>query len=88
MSECLFFFCRTVFILSEALDEQLKALWFSPFHTDDMETELDMVKERQRVCVCFTYVHVYVSVSPKVTGIGCVLGLHDHGLKGLSSLLC
>ncbi|XP_056142523.1 protein virilizer homolog [Lampris incognitus] len=35
---------RTVFILSEALDEQLKALWFSPFHTDDMETELDMVK--------------------------------------------
>uniref|UniRef100_A0A8C7HL68 Vir like m6A methyltransferase associated n=1 Tax=Oncorhynchus kisutch TaxID=8019 RepID=A0A8C7HL68_ONCKI len=26
------------------LDEQLKALWFSPFHTDDMEAELDMVK--------------------------------------------
>ncbi|CAL8290826.1 unnamed protein product [Merluccius merluccius] len=35
---------RTVFILSEALDEQLKALWFSPFHSDDMDTELDMVK--------------------------------------------
>uniref|UniRef100_A0A3Q2XGJ5 Vir like m6A methyltransferase associated n=1 Tax=Hippocampus comes TaxID=109280 RepID=A0A3Q2XGJ5_HIPCM len=35
---------RTVFILSEALDEQLKALWFSPFQTDDIETELDMVK--------------------------------------------
>uniref|UniRef100_A0A3P9JLQ4 Vir like m6A methyltransferase associated n=1 Tax=Oryzias latipes TaxID=8090 RepID=A0A3P9JLQ4_ORYLA len=35
---------RTVFILSEALDEQLKALWFSPFHTDDIETDLDMVK--------------------------------------------
>ncbi|KAJ3597257.1 hypothetical protein NHX12_000785 [Muraenolepis orangiensis] len=35
---------RTVFILSEALDEQLKALWFSPFHGDDMDTELDMVK--------------------------------------------
>ncbi|XP_061918857.1 protein virilizer homolog isoform X2 [Entelurus aequoreus] len=35
---------RTVFILSEALDEQLKAMWFSPFQTDDIETELDMVK--------------------------------------------
>lgn len=37
-------FCRTVFILSEALDEQLKTLWFSPFQTDDMETDLDMVR--------------------------------------------
>ncbi|XP_013871078.1 protein virilizer homolog isoform X1 [Austrofundulus limnaeus] len=35
---------RTVFILSEALDEQLKALWFSPFQTDDIEADLDMVK--------------------------------------------
>ncbi|XP_077577132.1 protein virilizer homolog [Stigmatopora nigra] len=35
---------RTVFMLSEALDEQIKALWFSPFQTDDIETELDMVK--------------------------------------------
>uniref|UniRef100_A0A4W5JEP2 Vir like m6A methyltransferase associated n=1 Tax=Hucho hucho TaxID=62062 RepID=A0A4W5JEP2_9TELE len=35
---------RTVFVLSEVLDEQLKALWFSPFHTDHMEAELDMVK--------------------------------------------
>lgn len=35
--------CRTVFILSEALDEQLKTLWFSPFQTDDMETDLEMV---------------------------------------------
>uniref|UniRef100_A0A8C4E0B7 Vir like m6A methyltransferase associated n=1 Tax=Dicentrarchus labrax TaxID=13489 RepID=A0A8C4E0B7_DICLA len=35
---------RTVFILSEALDEQLKTLWFSPFQTDDIEAELDMVK--------------------------------------------
>ncbi|XP_041649804.1 protein virilizer homolog isoform X2 [Cheilinus undulatus] len=35
---------RTVFILSEALDEQLKTLWFSPFQTDDIETDLDMVK--------------------------------------------
>uniref|UniRef100_A0A8D0CPQ2 Vir like m6A methyltransferase associated n=1 Tax=Sander lucioperca TaxID=283035 RepID=A0A8D0CPQ2_SANLU len=35
---------RTVFILSEALDEQLKTLWFSPFQTDDIEVDLDMVK--------------------------------------------
>ena len=35
---------RTVFILSEVLDEQLKALWFSPFHADDMDAELDMVR--------------------------------------------
>lgn len=35
--------CRTVFILSEALDEQLKTLWFSPFQTDEIETDLDMV---------------------------------------------
>ncbi|XP_030249925.1 protein virilizer homolog isoform X2 [Sparus aurata] len=35
---------RTVFILSEALDEQLKTLWFSPFQTDDIEADLDMVK--------------------------------------------
>lgn len=35
--------CRTVFILSEALDEQLKTLWFSPFQTDDIETDLEMV---------------------------------------------
>lgn len=41
--------CRTVFILSEALDEQLKALWFSPFQTDDIETDLDMV------CVLFVF---------------------------------
>lgn len=32
-----------MFILSEALDEQLKALWFSPFQTDDIETDLDTV---------------------------------------------
>ncbi|XP_028325916.1 protein virilizer homolog isoform X1 [Gouania willdenowi] len=35
---------RTVFILSEALDEQLKALWFSPFQTEDIEGDIDMVK--------------------------------------------
>ncbi|XP_030639280.1 protein virilizer homolog [Chanos chanos] len=35
---------RTVYVLSDVLDEQLKAFWFSPFQTDDMETDLDMVK--------------------------------------------
>lgn len=35
--------CRTVFILSEALDEHLKALWFSPFQADDIESDLDTV---------------------------------------------
>uniref|UniRef100_A0A9J8AD55 Vir like m6A methyltransferase associated n=1 Tax=Cyprinus carpio carpio TaxID=630221 RepID=A0A9J8AD55_CYPCA len=35
---------RTVFVLSDVLDEQLKALWFSPFQSDEMDTEVDMVK--------------------------------------------
>nr|XP_055066087.1 protein virilizer homolog [Misgurnus anguillicaudatus] len=35
---------RTVYVLSDVLDEQLKALWFSPFQSDDLETEVDMVK--------------------------------------------
>lgn len=35
---------RTVFVLSDVLDEQLKALWFSPFQSDEMETEVDMVR--------------------------------------------
>ncbi|XP_077069617.1 protein virilizer homolog isoform X3 [Siphateles boraxobius] len=35
---------RTVYVLSDVLDEQLKALWFSPFQSDEMETEVDMVK--------------------------------------------
>ncbi|CAL1611173.1 unnamed protein product [Knipowitschia caucasica] len=35
---------RTAYILSEALDEQLKALWFAPFQNEDIETDLDMVK--------------------------------------------
>ena len=45
--------CRTVFILSEALDEQLKALWFSPFQTDDIEVDLDMVSVLVYIqCMC------------------------------------
>lgn len=35
--------CRTVFLPSEALDEQLKTLWFSPFQTDEIESDLEMV---------------------------------------------
>ncbi|KAL1259539.1 hypothetical protein QQF64_010116 [Cirrhinus molitorella] len=35
---------RTVYVLSDVLDEQLKALWFSPFQSDEMEAEVDMVK--------------------------------------------
>uniref|UniRef100_H3DLY9 Vir like m6A methyltransferase associated n=1 Tax=Tetraodon nigroviridis TaxID=99883 RepID=H3DLY9_TETNG len=35
---------RTVFLLSEALDEQLKTLWFSPFQTDEIESDLETVK--------------------------------------------
>uniref|UniRef100_A0A8C9T419 Vir like m6A methyltransferase associated n=1 Tax=Scleropages formosus TaxID=113540 RepID=A0A8C9T419_SCLFO len=35
---------RTVYVLSDVFDDQLKALWFSPFQSEDMDTELDMVK--------------------------------------------
>uniref|UniRef100_A0A674EPA6 Vir like m6A methyltransferase associated n=1 Tax=Salmo trutta TaxID=8032 RepID=A0A674EPA6_SALTR len=41
---------RTVFVLSEVLDEQLKALWFSPFHTDDMEVKVDLLGLAQECC--------------------------------------
>lgn len=51
MLHSLFFFSshlfstfRTVYVLSDVLDEQLKALWFSPFQSDEMETEVDMVR--------------------------------------------
>ncbi|KAG7470064.1 hypothetical protein MATL_G00135290 [Megalops atlanticus] len=35
---------RTVYVLSDVFDDQLKALWFSPFQSEDIDTELDMVK--------------------------------------------
>ncbi|XP_072548060.1 protein virilizer homolog isoform X2 [Salminus brasiliensis] len=35
---------RTVYVLSDMLDEHLRALWFSPFQSEDMETDQDMVK--------------------------------------------
>ncbi|XP_026856968.2 LOW QUALITY PROTEIN: protein virilizer homolog [Electrophorus electricus] len=35
---------RTVYVLSDMLDEQLRVFWLSPFQSDEMETEQDMVK--------------------------------------------
>ncbi|TSK20254.1 Protein virilizer [Bagarius yarrelli] len=35
---------RTVYILSDLLDDQLRALWYSPFQSEEIETEQDMVK--------------------------------------------
>ncbi|KAJ8394573.1 hypothetical protein AAFF_G00043760 [Aldrovandia affinis] len=35
---------RTVYVLSDVFDEQLKVLWFSPFQPEDIDTDLDMVK--------------------------------------------
>ncbi|XP_069076585.1 protein virilizer homolog isoform X1 [Pleurodeles waltl] len=35
---------RTVYVLADVMDEQLKALSFSPFQADEIDTELDMVK--------------------------------------------
>lgn len=58
---CLFVFCRTVFILSEALDEQLKTLWFSPFQTDDIEADLDLVS------VYALSIHYGKNVNPTAT---------------------
>ncbi|XP_007886132.1 protein virilizer homolog isoform X2 [Callorhinchus milii] len=35
---------RTVYVLADVLDEQLKTLWLSPFQAEDLDTDLDMVK--------------------------------------------
>ncbi|XP_012680576.2 protein virilizer homolog [Clupea harengus] len=35
---------RTVYVLSDVMDEQLKALWFSPFHPEELDTDLEVVK--------------------------------------------
>ncbi|KAJ8290980.1 hypothetical protein GJAV_G00019910 [Gymnothorax javanicus] len=35
---------RTVYVLADVFDDQLKALWFSPFQSEDIDTDLDMVK--------------------------------------------
>lgn len=51
------YICRTVFLLSEALDEQLKTLWFSPFQTDEIESDLEMV----RACLFFLFVKLSLS---------------------------
>ncbi|XP_039592310.1 protein virilizer homolog isoform X1 [Polypterus senegalus] len=35
---------RTVYVLSDVFDDQIKALWFSPFQTEEIDTDLDVVK--------------------------------------------
>ncbi|XP_069477471.1 protein virilizer homolog [Ambystoma mexicanum] len=35
---------RTVYVLADVMDEQLKSLSFSPFQADEIDTDLDMVK--------------------------------------------
>ncbi|XP_059840849.1 protein virilizer homolog isoform X1 [Hypanus sabinus] len=35
---------RTVYVLADVVDDQLKTLWLSPFQTEELETDLDMVK--------------------------------------------
>lgn len=51
LSHCFAAF-RTVYVLSDVLDEQLKALWFSPFQSDDMESEVDMVRSCINSSMC------------------------------------
>ncbi|XP_051878649.1 protein virilizer homolog isoform X1 [Pristis pectinata] len=35
---------RTVYVLADVMDDQLKSLWLSPFQTEELDTDLDMVK--------------------------------------------
>ncbi|XP_067887684.1 protein virilizer homolog isoform X3 [Heterodontus francisci] len=35
---------RTAYVLADVLDDQLKTLWLSPFQTEELDTDLDMVK--------------------------------------------
>uniref|UniRef100_H3AKP3 Vir like m6A methyltransferase associated n=1 Tax=Latimeria chalumnae TaxID=7897 RepID=H3AKP3_LATCH len=35
---------RTVYVLSEIIDDQLKSLWCSPFQAEEIDTDLDMMK--------------------------------------------
>uniref|UniRef100_A0A8C6X959 Vir like m6A methyltransferase associated n=1 Tax=Naja naja TaxID=35670 RepID=A0A8C6X959_NAJNA len=35
---------RTMYILADVMDDQLKSMWFSPFQAEEIETDLDMVK--------------------------------------------
>lgn len=35
--------CRTMYILADVMDDQLKSMWFSPFQAEEIETDLDMV---------------------------------------------
>uniref|UniRef100_A0A8C7CW70 Vir like m6A methyltransferase associated n=1 Tax=Oncorhynchus kisutch TaxID=8019 RepID=A0A8C7CW70_ONCKI len=78
--------CRTVFVLSEVLDEQLKALWFSPFHTDDMEVKVDLLGLAQECCPELdlkselerSFLSEPLSPSHTKTNKGFRLGKHKH----------
>ncbi|KAL7984173.1 hypothetical protein Chor_002743 [Crotalus horridus] len=35
---------RTMYILADVIDDQLKSMWFLPFQAEEIETDLDMVK--------------------------------------------
>ncbi|XP_048385433.1 protein virilizer homolog isoform X1 [Stegostoma tigrinum] len=35
---------RTAYVLADVLDDQLKTLWLSPFQTEEIDTDIDMVK--------------------------------------------
>lgn len=50
---------RTVYILSDLLDDQLRALWYPPFQSDDMETDQDMV----RVCFIWCSILLYKTIA-------------------------
>lgn len=63
-----------MFLLSEALDEQLKTLWFSPFQTDEIESDLEMVS--------VLFVQLYISAQ----GQGSDIQLHCVGLCDFSTL--
>uniref|UniRef100_A0A674DRC9 Vir like m6A methyltransferase associated n=1 Tax=Salmo trutta TaxID=8032 RepID=A0A674DRC9_SALTR len=77
---------RTVFVLSEVLDEQLKALWFSPFHTDDMEVKVDLLGLAQECCPELdlkselerSFLSEPLSPSHTKTNKGFRLGKHKH----------
>uniref|UniRef100_F7CD60 Vir like m6A methyltransferase associated n=1 Tax=Monodelphis domestica TaxID=13616 RepID=F7CD60_MONDO len=35
---------RTAYVLADVMDDQLKSMWFSPFQSEEIETDLDLVK--------------------------------------------
>lgn len=41
--KCILYY-RTMYVLADVMDDQLKSMWFSPFQAEEIETDLDMVK--------------------------------------------